>query len=89
MKSDIDERLTKVLEYLCVKDSEKNKFRVKKSFVSEKRIKRRLRNILGIDKQCFYCSKYKFNYELTLLRETKNYVCQDCVERLINDGENI
>ncbi len=87
MKSDIDERLNNVLEYLCISDSKKNKFRTRKGFVTEKRIKRRLRSILGIDKQCFYCLKYKFDYELTLIKETKKNVCQDCIERLISEGD--
>ncbi len=42
-----------------------------------------IRKTLGIDKQCFQCSNYFFDYELSVVEGTPNLVCQGCAELII------
>lgn len=93
MPDDIDVQLDALLEYLKVKktperfdvtptkgyyDTNENKVYL------DSELKERMRQILGIDKRCFNCQKWKFKYELTNLEGSALLVCQDCAEEIIN-----
>lgn len=81
---DIDRKISNVLEYLSI--SIKEKIKTKQGVIGVEEVKKNIRKILGIDKQCFQCLEDRFDYELILMEETKQYICQDCIERLIQNG---
>lgn len=51
---------------------------------TKEQVRKKIRKILGIDKQCFQCSDYHFDGDLSLVEGTENLVCQNCAEKIIN-----
>ena len=47
-------------------------------------VRKKIRRILGVDKQCFQCLEYHFDGDLSLVEGTEHYICQNCAEKIIN-----
>ncbi len=48
-----------------------------------------IREVLGIDKQCFQCLEYFFDGDLSKVEETGQLVCESCAEGIISGSIKI
>lgn len=48
-----------------------------------------VRKILGIDKQCSQCNDWKFDFDLSKMDGSENYVCQSCAEEIISGNKTV
>ena len=87
----MNEKIDKLIDFLKLREVNYENYRINTDsgfdVYSRRELREKIRKILGIDKQCFQCSEYCFEYDLSVVEETGNLVCQDCMEGII--GGNI
>ena len=84
----LDEHIDKLIKVLLIKkkrdkDGYYYQTKIGKIYRKSDFIKL-IRETLGIDKQCFNCLYWKFDYELSFIEGTKKLICQACAEGIIS-----
>ena len=51
--------------------------------MSDEKLKKKLRKVLGMEKQCFKCLLYYFDDEVKVVEGTDKYVCDECAEKIL------
>lgn len=89
-----DDKIDKVLKYLKVekkKDINGNFFyRTSEGKLSQQyELRQRIREILGIDKQCSQCLDWKFDGDLSIIENSDKLICQKCAEEILVGGRQL
>lgn len=79
----LNEKLNKLIDFLKIQNKA-GTYKTKNGTLKKKVLKNEIKKILEIDKQCFQCLDYKFEHELSIVKDTEHLVCQDCLEGLLN-----
>ena len=86
----MNEKIDKLIEWLNPQVTKDDRIVLPPIGVKQSRLltrtqfRTRVRKILGIDKQCFQCSEYHFDGDLSMVERTGHLVCQNCAEGIIN-----
>lgn len=85
----IDAELNKLIEVLNVpveKDEEGREYwnTTEGRIYQRHELRKVIREVLGLDKQCFQCQGYFYEWQLSQVEGTPDLVCQDCAEGIIS-----